>query len=163
MNKTVLLFLLFVFISLSGISQDKKKLYNINLDPVEQFKEALVLAKESGKHVMIQIGGNWCPWCYRFHDFHNNDPELDSLMKADYVLINVNYDPKKSKELFTMLEFPQRFGFPVIVITDADGKRLHTQNSWYLEDGAKSYDREKFKVFLKAWTKKAVDPDSYKK
>lgn len=31
------------------------------------------------------------------------------------------------------------------------GKRIHTQNSAYLEDGKKSYDEKKGKYFLKAW------------
>ena len=112
---------------------------------------------------MVQIGGNWCSWCFKFHDFYSNDKELDSLLESNYVLINVNYNPKNKHDLFKQLDFPQRFGFPVIVISDAEGKRLHTQNSWYLEDGKGSYDREKFKSFLKNWTAKAVDPESYEK
>ena len=69
----------------------------------------------------------------------------------------MNYDPKKKQELFIQLGFPQRFGFPVIVITGAAGNRLHIQNSWYLKDGKDSYDREKFKSFLKNRTVRAVN------
>jgi len=29
--------------------------------------------------VLIQIGGNWCSWCIRFHDFYKNDAELVEL------------------------------------------------------------------------------------
>ena len=159
-----LISLLFVLFLLSFVSfSQKEKLYDIDADPSVQFEQALKQAQEMNKHVMVQIGGNWCSWCYRFHDFHTKDAELDSLMKADYVLINVNFNPKNKHDLFERLDFPERFGFPVIVITDATGKRLHTQNSWYLEDGASSYDKEKFKMFLKNWTKVAVDPKTYKK
>ena len=89
-------------------------------------------------------------------------PILDSLINSNYVIINVNYDPKKNQLFFKDLGFPQRFGFPVIVIINSDGERIHTQNSWYLEDGKSSYDKEKFKSFLKNWTVQAIDPDSYK-
>lgn len=162
MKKTISLIFVLLLINSSVFSQ-KEKLYDIDVDPSVQYKEALTLAKKSNKHVMVQIGGNWCPWCYRFHDFHRKDAELDSMMNANYVLINVNYNPKNNQDLFEKLDFPQRFGFPVIVITDAKGKRLHTQNSWYLEDGGNSYDKEKVKSFIKNWTVEAVSSDSYKK
>ena len=60
------------------------------------------------------------------------------------------------------LEFPQRFGFPVFVILDGSGKRIHTQNSAFLEKD-KSYDKEKILRFLKNWSPDALDPASYEK
>ena len=160
MKHIIFLFLINIIVIQSSFSQ-ARKLYDTDLDPIQQFENAIKEAKETNKHVMVQIGGNWCPWCFRFYDFYENDPELDSLVKSNYVTIHVNYDPKKKQELFTLLAFPQRFGFPVIVIADSTGKRLHTQNSWYLEDGKNSYDKEKFKSFLKSWTVKAVNPENY--
>ncbi len=148
--------------SLQGFSQ-REKLYDTNADGMQQFKTATEQALNENKHVMVQIGGNWCPWCYKFHDFYKNDTELDSIVNANYVTVKINYDKSlKNEKLFAQLGYPQRFGFPVIVICDAEGKRLHTQNSWYLEDGKGSYDKEKFKTFLKNWTIKAISPESYK-
>ena len=44
--------------------------------------------------------------------------------------VRVNYDPKnKNEEVLAELGYPQRFGFPVFVILDANGNRIHTQNS----------------------------------
>ncbi len=164
MKNTGIIFFLIIAFSVSGNKSysQKRTLYNINADPLQQFEKAIKEAEKTNKHVMLQIGGNWCPWCFRFHDFYENDAELDSLLKTNYVIINVNYDPKKKQELFTKLGFPHRFGFPVIVITDAAGNRLHTQNSWYLEDGKDSYNKEKFKSFLINWTVKTVSWESYK-
>ena len=42
-----------------------KKVYNENIDPMEQIDKALVKAKAEGKYVVCQVGGNWCPWCLR--------------------------------------------------------------------------------------------------
>ncbi len=155
--------IIFIIISLSAFSQ-REKLYDADADGLQQFKTAVEQAQKEHKHVMVQIGGNWCSWCYKFHDFYTNDAKLDSMIKADYVVIRVNYDKSlKNEQLFAQLGYPQRFGFPVIVICNAEGKRLHTQNSWYLEDGKGSYDREKFIAFLRNWTVKAVSPESYGK
>jgi len=162
-KKSAILLIVLVFASFTASSQ-RAKLYDTNADGLQQFKTAVEQAQKENKHVMVQIGGNWCSWCYKFHDFYTNDTQLDSMIKADYVVIRVNYDKSmKNEQLFAQLGCPQRFGFPVIVICNAEGKRLHTQNSWYLEDGKGSYNKEKFIAFLKNWTVKAVNPDSYKK
>ena len=50
---------------------------------------------------------------------------------------------------------PQRFGFPVLVVLDADGRVLHIQDSSFLEEG-KSYNAQKLLRFLNNWTPKAV-------
>jgi len=161
-KEILLIFAVFVSISFTAFSQ-REKLYDLNADGMQQFKTAVEQAAKEHKNVMIQIGGNWCPWCYKFHDFYTKDAQLDSIIKANYVVIRVNYDKSmKNEKLFAQLGYPQRFGFPVIVICDAEGKRLHTQNSWYLEDGKGSYDRKKFVAFLKNWTVKAISPESYR-
>ena len=161
-KEILLILVVLVSISFTAFSQ-REKLYDVNADGMQQFKTAVEQAAKEHKNVMIQIGGNWCPWCYKFHDFYMKDAELDSIIKANYVVIRVNYDKSmKNEKLFAQLGYPQRFGFPVIVICDAEGKRLHTQNSWYLEDGKGSYDRKKFVAFLKNWTVKAISPESYR-
>jgi hypothetical protein len=39
---------------------------------------------------------------------------------------------------------------------------MHTQSSWYLEDGKKSYDRDKVIAFFSDWSPSALDPKQYK-
>ncbi|MEK7224084.1 MAG: thioredoxin family protein, partial [Bacteroidota bacterium] len=124
--------------------------------------EAVKQAKESDKHVLIQVGGNWCIWCARFNDFVTNDKSLDSLMNANYVIYYLNYSMEnKNQELLARYEFPQRFGFPVFLILNGKGDLIHTQTSWYLEAN-KSYDKEKVTAFFTDWGKKSLDPAQYK-
>lgn len=54
------------------------------------------------------------------------------------------------------LNHPQRFGFPVFVILDGDGKVMHIQDSSFLEEG-QSYNKEKVLRFFKCWTPAAVN------
>jgi len=74
-------------------------------------------------------------------------------------LLNTSRENKNS-DILADLCYPQRFGFPVLVVLDAEGKRLHTQNSAYLEQ-EKSYSPEKVFEFLKHWTPAAIDPKNY--
>lgn len=64
--------------------------------------------------------------------------------------------------LLAQYGFSQRFEFPVFLILDGNGTRLHTQNSAYREKD-KDYDKEKVLDFLNHWSPSALKPDQYKK
>ena len=148
---------------ISAQAQEKEKVYNPEIDATQQIADAVVKAKEEGKHVYLQIGGNWCSWCIMMHRFYSSDAKIDSTMNADYVVEMVNYSKENGNtEAMTKLGFPQRFGFPVIVILDGDGNRIHTQNTVCLEEG-RGYNPEKFLKFLYNWSPAALDPKNYKK
>ena len=53
------------------------------------------------------------------------------------------------------LNNPGRFGYPVFVVLDGEGKVIHIQDSGFLEEGD-SYNQEKVLQFFKNWTPKAV-------
>jgi thioredoxin-related protein len=151
--------------SQSAFSQDMKKfnLYKPEENAADEIDKAVTAAGKTGRHVLIQIGGNWCIWCARFHEYVKKDPSLDSLMNANFVVYHLNYSKENyNAKLLARFSFPQRFGFPVFLILDGEGKLLHTQNSWYLEDGGQSYNREKVQTFFSEWSPKALDPSQYK-
>ena len=136
-----------------------KKVYNEELNPLEQIDQALVQAKAEGKFVVCQVGGNWCPWCLRFADFITNDSTINSVIEQNFVYIHANYHPCKAGEvgqaLMKRLNNAGRFGFPVLVILDEQGQVIHIQDSGLLEED-KSYNKEKVLHFFQNWTPKAV-------
>jgi hypothetical protein len=84
-------------------------------------------------------------------------------MNANYVVYHMNYGKENyNTKLLAKYKYPQRFGFPVFLILDGEGELLHTQNSWYLEDGKTSYDREKIKSFFTEWGPTVFDPKQYR-
>lgn len=156
---------IFLLFTLNVFSQDMKKfsLYKPGENAETEIANAVGEAKKTGKNVFIQIGGNWCIWCARFHEFVLKDKQLDSLMNANYIVYHMNYSKENyNVKLLTKYRFPQRFGFPVFLILDSEGKLIHTQNSWYLEDGKTSYEREKIKALFNEWSAKAFEPSQYK-
>jgi thioredoxin-related protein len=156
----VVFFVLFLGIKTSA--QDSVKIYNTYADAKQDLQLAIKQANSENKHVLVQIGGNWCPWCVRLHHFFESNRAIDSILKADYVIVRVNYSKEnKNPDIMEMLGFPQRFGFPVLVVLDDKGNRLHTQNTGYLEL-EKSYDEEKVRQFLLGWNKSALNPSNYK-
>lgn len=83
-------------------------------------------------------------------------------MKADFVfeLLNTSKE-KKNLDILAEYQYPQRFGFPVLLILNGDRKLIHTQNTLYLEK-EKSYDEKLVFDFLKHWRPEALDPKNYK-
>lgn len=141
-----------------------KKVYDEDINPIEQIDQAVLKAKTEGKFVICQVGGNWCPWCLRFADFITKDTTISNVIDESFVYIHMNYNPRKSegeekvqlaKAMLKRLDNPARFGFPVFVVLDEEGRVIHTQDSSFLEEG-QSYDKEKVLRFFKNWTPKAV-------
>jgi len=160
MRKSLISFLL-IITSVFAFSQEKANVYNPNADAKADLKNAIAKAKTENKHVLIQVGGNWCPWCIKFHKMATTDAKIDSIISADYVYILLNYSKEnKNLDVLKTLQNPQRFGYPVFVILDRNGKLLHTQDSGLLELD-KGYDPKKTSTFLKQWNIKALDPKSY--
>lgn len=156
------LVLLFSIISFSSFSQNSiVNIYNPNADAKADIAAAVKKAKAENKHVLLQIGGNWCPWCVKMHKLFESDSTINKALHSNYVFVMVNYSKEnKNLPLLKELEFPQRFGFPSLVVLNQEGKRIHTQATGLLESGD-GYDHEKIKGFLKSWTVKALDPASY--
>lgn len=142
--------------------EEKFEIYHPDSNVVNEFANAIMKAMSEKKNVLLQIGGNWCKWCRIFHKFTTSDHEIDSTMNANFIVLHVNYS-KENKNLpfLETLEYPQRFGFPVFVVVNPQGQRIHTQSSWFLEDGKTSYDKEKVMAFLKDWSVNALDPKNY--
>ena len=160
MNKSIFTLLL-VLIVFASSAQDKANIYNPNADAKADLKNAIAKAKVENKHVLIQVGGNWCPWCVKFHKFATTDHKIDSLIKADYIFLLINYSKEnRNIEVLNSLQNPGRFGYPVFVILDGNGKILHTQDSGLLELD-KGYDPKKVYTFLKGWNVYALDPKNY--
>lgn len=157
-------FLLSIGISTFSQTQPAKiTIYNPAADAQSDLQQALLKAAEEGKQVLIQVGGNWCPWCIKLHKFIHENQQIDSILKADYVFILINYSKEnKNPEMMKQLEYPQRFGFPVMVVVDETGRRIHTQDTGILEDG-EGYSVEKIKNFLLNWNTEALNPEKYNK
>lgn len=142
---------------------DTAKLYNPYADAKADIVAAVKKAASENKNVLLQIGGNWCIWCIRFNNLVSQDPDLNKYVRDNFVIVHVNYSKENTNDkLMADLGYPQRFGFPVFVVLDNKGNRIHTQNSEYLEEG-KGHSKDKVMEFFKDWSPAALDPKSYEK
>lgn len=164
--RKVIIILIAVLFSLSADAQTGlKKVYNEDINPIEQIEQTVAKAKSGGKFVVCQVGGNWCPWCLRFADFITKDASISKVINENFEYIHVNYNPRKSqgeekmeqgRVLMKRLDNCGRFGFPVFVVLNEEGKVIHIQDSSFLEEG-QSYNQEKVLRFFKNWTPQTVN------
>lgn len=118
-------------------------------DPAADLATAEVEAKRGGKHILLDVGGEWCSWCHAMDQFIADHADIRRLRDANYVWVKVNYSEDNENQAF-LAQFPPIKGYPHLFVLDADGKLLHSQFTGDLEKG-KSYDEAKFAAFLKQW------------
>lgn len=146
-----LLLLLAIPLTISAQDKEEEKIYDPELDGMEQISDAIKIAKKSNKHILVQVGGNWCPWCIRFHNYSKEDPDISKMIADSYIVVKLNMSPEnKNEQALKRLDSPGRFGYPVFVILDSGGNRIHTQDSGLLEED-KGYSKRKVTTFLKGW------------
>lgn len=143
-----------------GTPQQGKNLYDPQADAMAALNQAVAEAQAQDKHVLVQVGGNWCPWCIKLHEFMEANAEIKACLAESYVLVKVNYSKEnKNAEVLSRLGNPQRFGFPVLVVLNAKGERIHTQDTGLLESGD-GYDAKKVLSVLKGWSKAGCEQTS---
>lgn len=164
MKQITLLLCSILLCSAAGFAQTaaKPNLYNPQADAKADIQAAVKKAAASGKHVFLQMGGNWCGWCIAFDKLVKSNDTLKNYLEQNYEVVHVNYSQEnKNEAVFTSLGHPERFGFPVFVVLDGKGKRIHTQNSEYLEEG-KGHSTKKVLQFFKHWSPAALKPPAVK-
>ena len=128
-------------------------IYDEKADATRQIDDALLVAKKENKRVLLQFGANWCGWCHKLHQLCQTDADIASKLKEAYVVVLVDVNNKHNEDVNKRYDNPTRFGLPVLVVLDADGKALVTQDTGKLEQGD-HHDPKKVLAFLTEWAGK---------
>jgi thioredoxin-related protein len=110
---------------------------------------ATSLAREQGKRVIVDVGGEWCVWCHIMDRFIAANPDVRALIDTHYVWLKVNFS-KENENAGLLGRWPKVEGYPHLFVLDAGGNVLHSQDTGELEAG-KSYDKRKFLDMLRKW------------
>lgn len=151
------------FLTGANLFAQQATLYDTAANAENDIAAIVKQAEVEKKFVLLQAGGNWCNWCIEFARFCKADTQIDSIIKNNFIWYHLNYSKEnKNEAVFAKYGYPQRLGFPVLVILNGKGERIHTQSSDYLEDGIKSYDQKKVQSFFELWSPKVLKPENYK-
>ncbi len=133
-------------------------LYDTQADGTAQIAAAVAKAKAENKRVLVKLGANWCIWCRRLSHTFESDAAVAKALQENYVLVlvdvNHRHGKKRNDTVNDRYGNPMAQGLPVLVVLDADGKQLTTQETGALEDGKSAHDPAKVIAFLQKWAAK---------
>jgi thiol:disulfide interchange protein len=135
----------------AGAKPARAAIYDESADGGKQVEEGLVRAKKDNKRVLLMFGANWCGWCHRLHKLFESDSQIAAKLKQDFVVVMIDVNKNHNADLNQRYGNPTRFGLPVLVVLDAEGKALTTQDTGKLEEGD-HHDPAKVLAFLNPWT-----------
>jgi thioredoxin-related protein len=118
-------------------------------DPAKDVAAAVESASKSGQRILLDVGGEWCPWCRKLDAFFEDNRDIAAFLHKNFVVVKVNFSKENSNEKF-LSQYPAIRGYPHMFVLDSDGKLLHSQSTGELEDGD-HHDHDKVFAFLKKW------------
>jgi thiol:disulfide interchange protein len=137
----------------SSPKASRPAIYDENADGAKQIAGALAVATKEHKRVLLQLGANWCGWCHKLHKLFESDAQIAAKLREAYVVVLIDANKGHNGDINNKYGNPTRLGLPVIVILDADGKVLTTQDTGKLEEGD-HHDPKKVLAFLSEWAEK---------
>lgn len=123
--------------------------YDPARDPAADLAEAIRLAGETNKRILLQVGGQWCGWCHRLDRYVAENPAVAAMLHDHFIIMKVNYSEENRNEEF-LAQYPKVPGFPHLYVLRSDGALLFSQPTAELESGS-SYDEEAMLTFLERW------------
>jgi thioredoxin-related protein len=112
--------------------------YDPSRDPKRDLADSIALAKRDGRHIVLLVGGDWCPWCRKLASFIEDNAAVSALLTRDYVIMKVNVSDETSNTGF-LNPYPAIEAFPHLFLLDAEGKLLQSQETEVFEKSG-SYD-----------------------
>lgn len=126
------------------------KLFDPTRDSYKDLQAAEAQAKAEHKNILMDVGGNWCPWCLLLDRTLNEDPELHALLEKNYVLLHVNFS-RENENLDFLGPYPKATGYPAWYVLSPKGKLLKAEDTSELEQTHKldaGYNKATLRTFL---------------
>jgi len=121
-------------------------------NPFNDLQNAVKEATKLNKRIILDVGGDWCSWCFKLDHLYEQNPDLNKYLNDHYIVVKINYSKENKNEKF-LAQYPKIPGYPHLFVLESDGTFLHSQDTGKLEKG-KAHDKEKVFAFLKEWAKK---------
>jgi thioredoxin 1 len=127
-----------------------KNIYVPGLNAHTEIAQALKLAAQQRKRVLVVFGANWCYDCHVL-DLAFHRPDVAAVLGPNFEVVHVDvgeYD--KNLDIMQQFQVPKDRGIPAIAVLGSDGKLLHSQKGGEFEK-ARSLSPEDVLAFLNQW------------
>jgi hypothetical protein len=123
--------------------------YDKARNPAHDLAMTVKRAKSEKKHILVQVGGDWCGWCHLMSGFMEQNERVREKIGRHYLVMKVTYDGEQKNEAF-LSRYPPIAGYPHLFVLDSEGNLLHSQDTADLEEG-QGYNEKIYLAFLDKW------------
>ena len=74
--------------------------YDPARDPFVDLEQAVAEAGKTNKHILLEVGGEWCSWCHILDDYLQEKTEVANVLQQNYVVIKVNFGEENFNDEF---------------------------------------------------------------
>jgi thiol:disulfide interchange protein len=120
-------------------------------DAAADVDRAIAEAGKTGKRILLDIGGDWCPWHHLLDEVFNQTPGLRQLREDNFITVAIYYGPENKNERI-LSRYSKLLGLPHYFVLEKDGSLLHSQHVIELQTNG-TYSAEKLKEFLIKWSR----------
>lgn len=127
-------------------------------DPSRNAANDLAAAKQQAtaehKNILLDVGGNWCPWCILLDPFLHENADLAGMLNDHYVVVHVNMSRENQNADF-LAHYPKVPGYPYLMVLSPEGKLLHAQDTDPLQNSEnlkQGYNQKRVQKFLQKWS-----------
>jgi thioredoxin-related protein len=127
--------------------------YDPSRDAVTDIEQAIGEAQKAGKRIIVEVGGDWCPWCHALNQFFQEHPDIVQVRDQNFVTVYVYYNSdKKNEQALSRYYDSTTLGIPHFFVLDRDGALIKSEDAVNLEAEDASYSPEKVREFLGKWS-----------
>jgi len=127
-----------------------KIIYAPGIDAHVEIKQALALASQQHKRVLVVFGANWCYDCHVLDTaFHRAD--VETVLRKNYEVVHVDVgEGDRNQDIMEQYQVPMKKGIPALAVLDSNGKLLYSQQGGEFEK-ARALAPEDVMAFLNKW------------
>ena len=132
-----------------------KEIYVPGLNAHAEIAQALKLAAQQHKRLLIVFGANWCYDCHVL-DLAFRRPDVAAVLTSNYEVVHVDVgEGDKNQDIMQQYQVPMARGIPAIAVLDSGGKLLYSQKSGEFEK-ARALGPDDLVTFLNKWKPPAM-------
>lgn len=91
--------------------------------PKHTLEQAVTLADEQGKPLLLAFSAYWCSSCRRFDRSVLTDSEVQDRIHSHYVFVRLDSEEPQTRELMRRYGI---HGYPALLVTQTDGTALRS-------------------------------------
>jgi thioredoxin 1 len=127
-----------------------QEIYVPGLNAHEEIAQALKLAAQQHKRVLVVFGANWCYDCHVL-DLAFRRADVAALLTPNFEVVHVDVgEGDKNQDIMQQYQVPMARGIPAIAVLDSNGKLLYSQKSGEFEK-ARALGPDDLVAFLNKW------------